>query len=155
MPNLRSLFPQVQTLVATATITTNTTSAVQAIPYGQSYRFLFNVGTVSGTSPTMVATIATSYDGGTTFVDVLTSTTLNTTGTGCSIVFRPYLSDGEISTSQIATATATTTITPTAATVANGPIDPRYIKVKYLVGGTSPSFAITTAVIVMPEGSAT
>jgi len=154
MPNLTSTFPLVQNLAASATITTNTTGSAQAIPYAQSYRFLFTIGTVTGTSPTLIGCVATSYDGGTTFQDVLTTTTLSTTGQGCSIVFRPYLGAGEISTAQGSSATATATINPTAGTVANGPIDPRYIKIKWVVGGTSPNFATAAcSVICVPQDS--
>ncbi len=154
MPNISELFPQVQNLAASATITTNTTGTAQAIPYAQSYRFIFAIGTVTGTSPTLLGIVATSYDGGTTYQDILTTTTLSTTGQGCSIVFKPYLGDGEIATAQGSSATATSTINPTAGTVANGPFDPRYIKIKWVVGGTSPSFATAVAaVIAVPPGN--
>lgn len=155
MPNLRSQFPQVQNLSASATITTNSTGSAQAIPYAQSYRFIFSINTVTGTSPTLIGVVATSFDGGTTYQDVLATTTLSTTGQGCSIVFKPYLGDGEISTAQGSSLTSIATINPVAGTVANGPIDPRYIKIKWVVGGTSPSFsAATAAVICVPEGTA-
>lgn len=152
MPTLRSLFPQTQVLVASATITTNTTSAALTLPSAQSYRFLVSINTVTGTSPTLIATIATSFDGGTTYQDVLTSTTMSTTGQGCSIVFRPYLASGDVATSQGSSLTSVATINPTAATVANGPINPQYIKVKYVVGGTSPSFSAVQVGVIAAAG---
>lgn len=152
MPNLSGTFPLATNLVAAATITTNTNSASLAIPYSQSYRFIFSINTVTGTSPTLICTIATSFDGGTTFQDVLTSTTLSTTGQGCDITFKPYMGAGDVATAQGSSLNSILTINPTAGTVSNGPIDPRYIKVKYVVGGTSPSFSsVTTAVICVPQ----
>lgn len=155
MPNLTGMFPFVQNLVASATVTTNGTTASMALPYCQSYRFITSINTVTGTLPTLVVTIATSFDGGTTFNDVITSTTMSTTGIGTQIVFKPYLGAGDIATSQTVTLSSITTIAPTGGTVTNGPIDPRYVKIKWVVGGTTPSFsAVTIGVIgVMQDAS--
>jgi len=152
MPNIKSLLPLATNMVASSTVTTNATSANIAIPLSQSYRFFVSINTVTGTSPTLIVTIATSFDGGTTYQDILTSTTLSTTGQGCDITFKPYLGSGDTATAQGSSLDSILTINPTAGTVSNGPIDPAHMKVKYVVGGTSPSFtAVTVAVICSPQ----
>jgi hypothetical protein len=138
MPNFSTPPQTVASLFAPGTITTSTTSAALTLPSASSYRIICQVGTVSGTSPTMVMAIATSFDGGTTYNEVISTSTINTTGSGQQLAVRPYLGIGDVATTASSTLLGTTDLA--AGIVVNGPINPAYIKVRLILGGTSPSF---------------
>jgi len=140
MPNFE-LFPLQGTILAATTVTTNTTTAAFTLPYAQSFRLIANVNTVSGTSPTMQVILATSADGGTTYVDILSMSQVTTTGLGRQITFRPYLGYGDTATEFSAGLLGTTD--PGSGVIAqNGPIDPAHMKARLVFGGTSPSFNV-------------
>lgn len=138
MPNF-GMFPQTNTLLALATQTQSGTSAALTMPPASSYRFIVQVQTVSGTSPTLVLAVATSFDGGTTYNEILSSTTLTTSGSGDQLLIRPYLGIGDVATRASTTLLGTADIA--AAVVNNGPINPQLIKLRWIIGGTSPSLA--------------
>jgi len=148
MPNF-GMFPQTQTLVANANYTASTTTSALTLPPASSYRIIVQLNTVSGTSPTMIVALATSFDGGSTYSEIISSNTLSTTGQGDQLLIRPYLGIGD------AAARAATSLLGVAdlaaAVVNNGPINPQYVKVRFIVGGTSPSFNATVGVIAVPQ----
>jgi len=154
MPNF-GVFPQQTTLLALATVTTTGASGALTLPPASSYRIMVEVSTVSGTSPTLVVGLATSFNGGTTYDQILTTTTLTTSSQGAQLLIRPYLGIGDAATSQAMTKMASPfTGTPAslaAATVNNGPINPQYVQITWVAGGTSPSFAFQVGVLAVPQ----
>ena len=138
MPNFGMLPQTNASWFAPGTITTSTTSGNLTLPPAQSYRIVCQVGTVSGTSPTMVMILATSFDNGTTYNEVLSTSTMTTSAAGQQLIFRPYLATGDVATSQSSSLLGTADIA--AAVISNGPINPAFMKIKLLLGGTSPSF---------------
>lgn len=92
---------------------------------------VFNLGTVTGTTPTCVFKLQGSSDAGTTWVDLPNAFTASLTATGVyGIQIYPGLAS-----------VAGTTTTGTTATV-NGAL-PRTWRVVWTIGGTTPSFTIT------------
>jgi hypothetical protein len=143
------MFPQTTTLLASAAYTTSTTSAALTLLPGQSYRVIVQVNTVSGTSPTMVVALATSFDAGTTYNEILSTTTLTTSGSGDQLLIRPYLGIGDVATRASSTLLGVADIA--AAVVNNGPINPQFVKLRFILGGTSPSFTATVGLIALPQ----
>lgn len=92
---------------------------------------IINEGLISGTSPTLVAKLQGSADGGTNWVDIPNATTATLTGTGVyGIMIYPGV-----------TAVGGTAINNTTAVV-NCAL-PRIWRVVYTIGGTSPNFSLT------------
>lgn len=90
------------------------------------------LGVVTGTTPTAVFKVQTSVDGGTTWVDLPGATTASLVATGnWGITIYP----GQA-------VTAGTTTTGTTATVSG--VIPRSWRVVWTIGGTTPSFTITS-----------
>ena len=85
---------------------------------------VFNIGTVSGTTPTCVFKVQGSTDGGTTWFDVPGAVTPSITASG-TYVLAVYPS-----------------VTPAANAAVSFPI-PRTWRVVWTIGGTTPSFTIT------------
>lgn len=160
MPNL-GMFPLVQTLVTLATQTTNGTSANLQVQQSDSYRFIVEVKTVSGTSPTLDVFLATGDDGGpnttaTNYVEFLHFAQMTTTGQGRQALIRPYLGFGDTATEQAAPLLGTVDgATGATAVTTNGPFDPTNVKVRWVIGGTSPSFAFAIKVIGVPADPST
>jgi hypothetical protein len=140
MPNFE-MFPLQGTIQAATTLTTNTTSAVFSLPYAQSFRFVVETNTVSGTLPTMQVIICTSLDGGTTYDEILSFTQITTTGLGRQMTFRPYLGYGDTATEFSAGLLGTTDLA-SGVVAQNGPIDPAHMKLRFVFGGTTPSFNV-------------
>lgn len=144
MPNF-GVFPLSTNLLAATTVTTNTTGSATTVPLASSYRLTVQITTVSGTSPTLVVGLYSSSDGGTTYHGLLNSAQMTTSGQGFSIVFRPYLGIGDAATEAASPLLGTADFTNTSSPVlTNGPFDPRFVKLRLVVGGTSPSFSATT-----------
>lgn len=150
MPNF-GMLAQGTTLLATATQTTSGTSAAIALPPASSYRFIVQVNTVSGTSPTLVLAIAATADGGTTYNEILSTTTLTTTGQGDQLMIRPYLGIGDAATRAATSLLGTADLA--AAVVNNGPFlaTSGTIKLRWILGGTSPSFAFQVQLFAVPQ----
>ena len=140
MPNFE-IFPLQGTAFAAATLTTNTTSANFTLPFAQSFRFIVEVNTVSGTLPTMQVILCTSADGGTNYDDILSFTQISTTGLGRQMVFRPYLGYGDTAT-EFTTALLGVADVASGVVAQNGPIDPAHMKLRFVFGGTTPSFNV-------------
>ncbi len=141
MPNF-GMFPQTGVLLATTTVTASATSAAIQLPPAQSYRIIAQVGTVSGTSPTMYVELCTSFDAGATYNCIMSSGSLTASGLGWQWVIKPFQGAGEAATSAVSSVTGTADL-GTSVGIINGPINPQFIKIRYVVTGTSPSFALT------------
>jgi hypothetical protein len=154
MPNF-GMFPQQQTLLALATVTTTGSSGAIVLPPASSYRIMVEVQTVSGTTPTLVVGLATSFNNGATYNQIMTTTTLNTTSQGAQLSIRPYLGVGDAATSQAMTKMAIPfTGTPAslaAAVISNGPINPQFVQITWVLSGTTPSYAFQVGVLAVPQ----
>jgi len=139
MPNF-AMLPQTATLVALATQTTNGTSANLTWPPNQGMRLIVQVQTVSGTSPTLQVIVSTSYDGGTTYNEILSFANMTTSGQGRQMMIRPYVSQNDVAT-VAASALLGTSNLAAGDLVNNGPINPAFVKINWVIAGTSPSFA--------------
>lgn len=147
MPNF-GVLPLSTNVLASTTITTNTTTAVFSLSPSSSYRMTVQFNTVSGTLPTMQVGLYSSSDTtagatATTFHGILNTAQMTTTGLGVSVLFRPYLGIGDAATtiqSPLLGSAVDFTNTNTA-TVANGPFNPASLKLRIFVGGTTPSFS--------------
>jgi hypothetical protein len=95
-------------------------------------QIVLNMGAVTGTTPTFVLKVQSSVDGGTNWVDVPGATTASLVATG---IFGISIYPGQA-------VTAGTTTTGTIATASG--ILPRTWRVVWTIGGTTPSFTITT-----------
>lgn len=126
--------PRIIALVSESTATTATvTGTTQSLPVADSYLFIADVGTATGTSPTLDIALQHSPDGGThwyTFAKFAQITALGQR----SLVFTP-----QVSLSQAASEQA---IANTGSAVAfNQPIVYSSVRVLQTLGGTTPSFA--------------
>jgi hypothetical protein len=65
---------------------------------------------------------------------------------GRQALFTPYLSAG-VATTDASVGLLGTTDMASGSVVVNGPINPQYIKFRWVLGGTSPSFAFTIKLI--------
>jgi hypothetical protein len=137
------------TLLGLATVTTSGTSAALTLPPASSYRLVIQSQTVSGTLPTLVAIVATSMDGGTTYNEILSSSTITSSGLGQQLLIRPYLGIGDAATS--ASSTLLGTADMAAAIVNNGPMIPQFIKIRWVISGTTPSIAWQVQYAAVPQ----
>lgn len=155
MPNF-GMIPQPGVLLALATQTTNGTSSNLTLPPSAAYRFFVKVKTVSGTSPTLDVALATSYDAtaaaGTDYETFIHFAQMTTSGQGRQLTIRPYLSAGDTATEASSSLVGTAdTASGSTAIAANGPINPSAIKVRWVLSGTSPSFAFEIGYIALPQ----
>lgn len=148
MPNF-GMLPFGGTLLGLATVTTSGTSAALTLPPASSYRLIVQSQTVSGTLPTLVLIVATSMDGGTTYNEILSTSTITSSGLGQQLLIRPYLGIGDAATSASSTLLGTADIA--AAVVNNGPICSNYIKLRWVVSGTTPSLAFQVQYAAVPQ----
>lgn len=98
---------------------------------GRGIVVVLNIGTVTGTTPTLVAKMQGSADGGTTWYDIPGAVTASLVATG---VFAITVYPG-------ATVLAGSTTTGTTAVASN--TVPRTWRMVYTIGGTTPSFTLT------------
>jgi hypothetical protein len=126
-------------LASTALISTSSTSAFAMPVTSGSFSIGITVSAASGTSPTADFVLQTSYDAGTTYVDLpLRWTQFNAAAGPRWLIFRNGLGNNEVALEQVAADTGGTL-------AKNCNFDPRYMKIKYTIAGTSPSF--TTVII--------
>lgn len=133
-----NLAPIINTLIASTAYTTTTTSAKFSLPgRADTYMILINATTVTGTSPTLDCVVQTSVDKGTTYVNLPLRSAQLTAASQSMMVFKLGLGNNEVA--------LETGAAPTGGTLAKNCIfDPEYMKIKFTVGGTNPSF---TAVV--------
>jgi len=134
------------TAVASTAYTTTTTTAAFALPAGaaDAYAILLYTPTVTGTSPTMDAVVQTSFNGGTTYVNLPIRSTQITAAGQNWMVFKQGLGGNEVAFESPAADTGGTL-------AKNCVFDPNYMKVKFTIGGTSPSFTTTVIVAAVPQ----
>ena len=89
---------------------------------------VFNVGTVTGTSPTLTAQVQISLDGGTTWVNLPGAVTATINASGQTLL---QIYPG---------------VTVAANAAVSAPL-PRTWRINYTIGGTTPSFALTNVQI--------
>ena len=140
--------PRFFTALVSAAYTTTTTSAAfsMAGAGGDSFMLWFNHTAASGTSPTMDAVVQSSPDGGTTYVNLpLRSTQITTTGQNL-ILWKLGLGDSD--------AAVESPIADTGGTLAkNCLFDPAFMKIKFTIGGSTPSITTVVYGAVLNKGS--
>ena len=112
--------------------TANGNGATQTNVGNKGATIVFNIGTVSGTTPVFVGKIQGSTDGGTTWYDIPGATTGSIAATG---VFAVTVYPGA--------PTVAGTSTSISGTASCGQPLPRTWRVVWTIGGTTPSFTIT------------
>ena len=125
------LIPAVSTTGDTGAKTTTGNGATQTNATSKGANIVLNLGTVTGTTPTLVLKIQGSADGGTTWVDIPGANTASITATGAYGI-QIYPGTGAVA----GVATAGTMAVINAAL-------PRTWRVVWTIGGTTPSFTIT------------
>lgn len=154
MPNL-NLLPLRGTLVnnLTTALTTSGTSSALSVQMADSYRWILEVNTVSGTSPTLDVFLCTSADGGTNYYPFLHFAQATTSGQGQQLLMKPYLGDSDVATTSAAALIGVADgASGSTAIVQNGPINPSKIKVRSVISGTTPSFAFAVRYIGLAPG---
>lgn len=149
MPNF-GMLPLGGTLLGLATVTTTGTSANLTLPPASSYRLIAQVQTVSGTLPTLQVIVATSCDAGTTYNEILSFSTITSSGLGQMMEVRPYLGIGDAATASSSTLLGTADLAA-GQLVNNGPIVPGFIKIRWVISGTTPSLAWQLQYIAVPQ----
>ena len=119
--------------LATGTALTTGNTATFTLPYADAYRLILVIGTVSGTNPTFDAVLQDSPDGGTTWVNLpLRFTQVTATGTAANmpyIIFKPE---------NLAVAASAGVVAATGGALAvDTPINVKYVRLAYTVGGTA------------------
>ena len=150
MPNL-GMFPLASTLVASQTVTTTANSAVLTLPAASSYRFAVEVTASSTNTTSFNVGIYSSSDGGTTYDLIAWTTQMSNILGGYQFLFRPYLNPGDAGTAINNYVLGTNDPAANTQIVANGPFDNRYIKVRWLLAGTSPSCTFAVKYWAVPQ----
>ena len=132
-----NIIPAVSAAAATAS------SAAFVLPPGYSYSLVLDVATVTGTSPTMDVVLQTSWDNGTTFIDLPLRYTQVTAAVLRYLVFRNGLGMNEVALEQVAADTGGTL-------AKNCNFDPFNMKIKYTIGGTNPAFTFKVHLFALP-----
>ena len=119
--------------LATGTALATGATAAFTLPYADAYRLLLVIGTVTGTNPTFDAVLQDSPDGGTTWVNLpLRFTQVIATGTAINapyIIFKPE---------NLAVAASAGVVAATGGALAvDTPINVKYVRLAYTVGGTA------------------
>lgn len=141
------LQPLIQTIVNSVAVTATGNSAVFSLPLADSYTFYTVASSVTGTSPTLDIVYQSSYDGGTTFVNLPWRHTQLTAAATLVLSVRMGLGVGEVASEQAAAATG--------GTLAKPAVPPSLTKMRlgYTAGGTSPSFTLLIIAACAPPGS--
>lgn len=110
-----------------------------------SYTVQVNCSAVTGTTPTLDVCLATSVDGGTTYVNLPLRFTQFTAAAVRDLIFRNGLGENEIALEQVVAATGGTL-------AKNCNFDPAYMRLVCTIGGTNPSFTFAAYLFAMPLG---
>lgn len=130
-------------LYSTGAITATTTSSTITLPLCSSYMFVLTA-TIGGTSPTVDVAIQDTYDDGTTFFSVLRFAQMTATGT------RMLRVNGSMGVAEAGTEGASA---DTGGALNNNVILTDKIKIKFTIGGTSPTCTGSVYLIATPRGS--
>lgn len=142
-----ALQPRIKTLIASTAYTTTVTSSAFAMPVNaDTYEIIINATTVTGTSPTLDCVVQSSVDGGTTYINLPLRTTQITAAGQRRLLFKQGLGGNEVA---LETAAA-----DTGGTLAKNCIfDPKFMKIKFTVGGTNPSLTAVVYGAFLPKGA--
>lgn len=125
------LTPAVSTTGDTGAKTATFNGATQTNTTAKGAQIVLNIGVVSGTTPTLVAALQGSADGGTTWFNIPNATTASLVATGVwGMMIYPGLPVLAGTTTSLSTAQVNAAL-------------PRTWRVVYTIGGTTPSFTIT------------
>jgi hypothetical protein len=142
--NLQLLNPVVTSVSAAAA---TATSGVVAVPMADEYSICISVSAATGTSPTMDIVFQGSIDKGTTYVNLpLRSAQMTAAGVHW-FTFKRGLGWGEAAFNQALVADTG------GALAKNVVFDPQYVKFKYTIGGTNPSFTFKVVVFSNPRSN--
>jgi hypothetical protein len=142
-----NLVPKFSTLVASAAYTTTTTTSAFSLKgQGDCYHVIIKNNTVTGTTPTLDAVLQTSVDGGTTYVNLPIRSTQCTAAGQIHWVFKMGLGGNEVALESPAADTGGTL-------AKNCLFDPNFMKIKFTIGGTNPSFTTVVYGAQLPAGS--
>lgn len=129
-----------------AAAATSTSAAFSMGGIGDCYALILEVTAASGTTPTLDVVVQSSLDGGTNYIDLplrFAQKTAAGSGTPEHLVFKLGLGGNEVALGQ---ATADTG----GSLAKNCIFDPNFMKVKYTIGGTNPSFTFAVSTAVLP-----
>lgn len=135
-----NIVAQVSAAAATAS------TAAFVLPNAESYSLVLDVTTATGTSPTLDVVLQTSWDNGTTFIDLPLRYTQVTAAAVKWLVFRNGLGMNEVALEQAAADTGGTL-------AKNCNFDINNMKIKYTIGGTNPVFTFRVHLFALPRGS--
>lgn len=139
------LIPTFKTATITAAAATSQTANL-APGAGDCFQMTVNMTAASGTSPTFDGVVQTSFDKGSNWISLpLRFTQFTTTGVKY-LVFRNGLGNNEVALENAAADTGGTL-------AKNCIFDPQYLRLKYTIGGTSPSFTATVYLGVVHSGA--
>lgn len=131
--------------LASAAYTTTTTSSALSLPTADCYGLHMASSAASGTSPTLDIVLQSSFDGGTTYVNLPIRFTQVTTTASEVIFFKNGLGGNEVALAQV--------VADTGGQLAkNCVFDPNFLKVKVTVGGSTPSITMVIHAIALPTG---
>lgn len=131
MPSAGMIQPGYTKLASGTALATGNTSTF-TLPYADAYRLLLVIGTVSGTSPTFDAVLQDSPDGGSTWVNLpLRFTQVTVTGTPAT---SPWIIFKMVSISDAGSAGVTAATGGALGT--NTPVNVKFVRLAYTVGGT-------------------
>ena len=137
MPAGNLLAPIIKVLVASTAHTTTGASTAFEVPVGvDTYQIVLRFTAVTGTSPTCDAQLQTSFDAGTTYINLPIRSTQVTAAGLIYWVFKLGLGGNEVALESPAAATGGTL-------AKNCIFDPTKMKVNFTIGGTNPSFTVT------------
>ena len=139
--------PRYQSVTVSAATATATTSNID-LGLGDCFSIGLEVTAgATGTSPTLDCVLQTSFDGGTTYLDLPLRFTQKTTSTSSGtpewLVFRLGLGENEVALGQ-------TTADTGGQLAKNCLFDPHHMAVKYTIGGTSPTYTFTLHIQTLP-----
>lgn len=135
MPNF-GMFPLPQSLLSGQTATTNGTSANLTLPLASCYRFTVELLTASSTTTNHSVSIFSSSDNGTIYHGIGAITALTTSGTGQSLLVRPFMGPGDLATAMSAPLLGSADYATNVNVTVNGPFDPRFVKLRWQTATT-------------------
>jgi hypothetical protein len=127
------------------TLTTTTTSTAARLPLAERYTVVFDVASVSGTSPTYDIVMQTSWDKGTTYINCpLRSAQITAAGV--------HWNSFSLGNAGFAALTQAGVADTGGAVNKDFVFDPQYVKFKVTVAGTSPSAVVKIHVFAVSRG---
>lgn len=147
MPQDLRFVPVVNDSTSFAAMSSTTTTARMQLPLADAYTIVFDATSVAGTSPTCDIVMQTSWDKGTTYINVpLRSAQISAAGVHWNMM--------RMGPSYAAAAATQAGVADTGGAVnANFHFDPQYVKFKATVAGTSPVFTVKIHIFCVPRGS--